>query len=62
MMRENMSDREQKITMAVGSAAAATAIFAPLGYKWKSILSALAVGGLLTSVMRVSPVRRICGL
>jgi hypothetical protein len=58
-MRENMGDREQKIRMAIGSAAAATAIFAPLRYKWKGILSAIAVGGLLTGMLRVSPFKRL---
>ena len=61
-MKENMGDREQKIRMAVGSAAAAAAVFAPLGYKWKGLLSALAVDGLLTGMLRVSPFKRLCNL
>lgn len=61
-MKENVGDTEQKIRMAIGSAAAAAAIFAPLKYKWKGLLSALAVGGLLTGVMKVSPFKRILGI
>ena len=61
-MKENVGDTEQKIRMAVGSAAAAAAIFVPLKYRWKGVLSAVAVGGLLTGVMRVSPFKRIFGL
>ena len=60
-MKENVGDREQKIRMAVGSAAAATAIFAPLSYKWKGILSAIAVFGLLTGVTRIEPLKRLAG-
>ena len=61
-MKENVGDTEQKIRMAIGSAAAAAAIFAPLKYKWKGLLSALAVGGLLTGVTKVSPFKRILGI
>jgi len=61
-MKENMNDTESKIRMAVGSAAAAAAIFAPLRYKWKGILSAVAVGGLLTGVTGISPFKRLLGL
>jgi hypothetical protein len=61
-MKENMGDTEQKIRMAIGSAAAAAAIFAPLSYKLKGLLSAVAVGSLLTGVMKVSPSKRILGI
>jgi hypothetical protein len=54
-----MGDTEQKIRFGVGSAAAAAAIFAPLGYKWKGILTAIAAEAILTGVYRVSPFRRI---
>ncbi len=37
-----MSDTEQKVRYGIGSAAAAAAIFAPVSYKWKSILTAVA--------------------
>ena len=58
-MKVNMGDREQKIRMAVGSAAAATAIYAPLSYKWKGVLTAVALGGLLTGALRLSPFKRV---
>ncbi len=54
-MRVNTGDTEQKIRMGVGAAAAAAAIFAPLGYKWKGILSGVATMGLLTGMMGYSP-------
>ncbi len=53
-----MSDVEQKIRFGVGSAAAATAIFAPLSYKWKGILTAVAAEAILTGIYRVSPLKR----
>lgn len=54
-----MSGTEEKIRLAIGSAAAAAAIFAPLGYKWKSVLTGLAAGAILTGVYGVSPIRRL---
>jgi hypothetical protein len=45
--------------MAIGSAAAATAIYAPLNYKWKGVLTAIALGGLLTGVLGRSPFKKI---
>ena len=57
-MRENMGRKEQKIRMAVGSAAAAAAIFAPLRYKWKGLLTAAAFTGLLTGITGFSPFKR----
>jgi hypothetical protein len=61
-MRENIGDTEQKVRMAIGSAAAAAAIFAPLRYKWKGVLSAVAVMGLLTGTMGYSPLKRVLGI
>jgi hypothetical protein len=61
-MKENIRDREQIVRMAIGSAAAAAAIFAPLKYKWKGVLSAVAVTGLLTGMLRTDPVKRLCGI
>ncbi|HZS50693.1 MAG TPA: YgaP-like transmembrane domain [Bryobacterales bacterium] len=61
-MRENIGDTEQKVRMAIGSAAAAAAIFAPLRYKWKGVLSAVAVMGLLTGAMGYSPLKRVLGI
>lgn len=53
-----MGDVEQRIRFGIGSAAAAAAIFAPLSYKWKGILTAIATEAILTGVYRVSPIRR----
>lgn len=54
-----MSDTEEKIRYAIGSAAAATAIFVPLSYKWKTVLTGIAAGSILTGVYGVSPLRRL---
>jgi len=50
-----------KCWMALGSAAAAAAIFVPLRYKWKGILTGLAVAGLITGMLRVDPTKRLLG-
>lgn len=54
-----MGDTEQKIRFGIGSAAAAAAIFAPLSYKWKGVLTAVAAETILSAVYRVSPIRRL---
>lgn len=54
-----MSETEQKIRYAIGSAAAAAAIFAPLSYKWKGVLTTIAAETILSAVMGQSPVRRL---
>jgi hypothetical protein len=56
-----MGDVEQKVRLGIGSAAAAAAIFAPLDYKWKGVLTGVAAGALLTGIYRVSPIRRVVG-
>jgi len=61
-MKENMRPNQQKVAMAVGSAAAAAAIFAPLRYKWKGLLSALAFGGLFSGVTGFSLFNKVMGL
>jgi Protein of unknown function (DUF2892) len=61
-MRVNTGETEQKIRMAIGAAAAAAAIFAPLGYRWKGILSGIATAGLLTGTLGYSPFKHACGL
>jgi DUF2892 family protein len=61
-MRENMGPTEQKIRMAVGAAAAAAAIFAPLRYKWKGLLSAAAFSGLFTGATGFSPFKKVFGI
>jgi hypothetical protein len=53
-----MGDVEQKVRLGIGSAAAAAAIFAPLSYKWKGVLTAVAAEAILTAIFRVSPARR----
>lgn len=53
-MKANMGRTQQRIALGVGSAAAAAAIFAPLRYKWKGVLSAIAFNGLFAGVTRFS--------
>lgn len=50
-----MSDTEQKIRFAIGSAAAAAAIFAPLNYKWKGVLTGVAADSILSAVFKRGP-------
>ncbi len=57
-----MGATEQKIRMAVGAAAAAAAIWAPLAYKWKGLLSAAAFDGLFTGTTGFSPFKKVFGL
>lgn len=47
-----MGDVEQQIRLGIGAAAAAAAIFAPLSYKWKSVLTAIATESILTGIYR----------
>jgi len=54
-----MSDTEKKIRLAIGSAAAAAAIFAPLSYKWKGVLTTIAADAILTAIWGQSPVKRL---
>lgn len=54
-----MSDTEQKIRYGIGSAAAAAAIFAPLSYKWKGVLSFVAAETILSAVYGISPAKRL---
>lgn len=54
-----MKEKEQKVRYAIGSAAAATAIFAPLNYKWKGILTAIAAETILSAVYEFSPLNRL---
>lgn len=61
-MKENMGPTEQKIRMAVGAAAAATAIFAPLRYKWKGLLAFAAFTGFSTGTTGFSPFKKVFGL
>ncbi len=54
-----MSKTEQNIRYAIGSAAAGAAIFAPLSYKWKGVLTAVAAEAILSGVYGVSAVNRL---
>lgn len=54
-----MSETEQKVRYGIGSAAAAAAIYAPLGYKWKGVLTAVAAVTILSGIYGFSPVRRL---
>jgi hypothetical protein len=57
-----IGDLEQKIHFAIGSAAAAAAIFAPLSYKWKGILTGIAAEEILSAVYRRYPMSQLIGL
>lgn len=54
-----MSETEQKVRYAIGSAAAAAAIFAPISYKWKGLLTAIAAETILAAVYEYSPMKRL---
>ena len=54
-----MSETEQKIRYGIGSAAAAAAIFAPLSYKWKGVLTAVAAETILSGIYGFSAIRRL---
>ncbi len=54
-----MGDTEVKIRYGIGSAAAAAAIFAPLSYKWKGVLAAVAADAILTGIYGYSPIRHL---
>jgi hypothetical protein len=56
-----MSDTEQKVRYGIGSAAAAAAIFAPLNYKWKGVLTAVAAEAILSGIYGYSE-RRVLNL
>lgn len=61
-MKDNMGSTEQNIRMAIGAAAAAAAIFAPLQYKWKSLLAAAAFQGLFAGTTGFSPFKKMFGI
>jgi hypothetical protein len=56
-----MGEVEQKVRFGIGSAAAAAAIFAPLSYKWRAVLTAVATDAILTGVFGGSPLKRLVG-
>lgn len=55
-----MSDTEQKIRYGIGSAAAA--IFAPVSYAWKGVLTAVAAETILSAVYGFCPFRSMTRL
>ena len=59
VQKSDMHDVEKSLRLAIGSAAAAAAIFAPLSYKWKGVLTAVATDAILTGVFGVSPLRHL---
>ena len=62
MRNNDMGDIEQRVRFGLGSAAAAVAIFAPLDYKWKGILTGIAASTILTGIYRISPAKRFVGM
>lgn len=54
-----MSDTEQKVRYGIGAAAAAAAIFAPVGYAWKGVLTAVAAETILSAVYGFCPFTNI---
>jgi hypothetical protein len=61
-MTENVGPTEQKVRMAIGAAATAAAIFAPLEYKWKGVLAAVALTGLSSGATGFSLFKKALGL
>jgi hypothetical protein len=60
-MADRMGDLEQKILLGIGSAAAAAAIFAPISYKAKGILSGIAASAIMNGIYGKTPMRRLLG-
>lgn len=54
-----MSETEQKVRYGIGSAAAAAAIYAPVGYKWKGVLTGVAALTILSAIYGFSPIKRL---
>lgn len=52
-----MSETEQQVRYGIGSAAAAAAIFAPVNYAWKGVLTGIAAVGILSAVYGWFPVK-----
>ncbi|MGH9622770.1 MAG: hypothetical protein ACRD4G_00330 [Bryobacteraceae bacterium] len=57
-----MSETEQKVRFGIGSAAAGAAIFAPLAYKWRAVLTAVAADAILTGIFGRSRISRTLGV
>ncbi|HEY7387747.1 MAG TPA: DUF2892 domain-containing protein [Bryobacteraceae bacterium] len=61
-MKCNVGPTEQKVRLAIGSAAAAAAVWAPLRYKWKGVLSAVAATGLISGMTGFSLFKKVLGV
>ena len=56
-MAREMGDLEHKIFLGIGSAAAAAAIFAPVSYRAKGILTGIAASEILNGIYGKAPVK-----
>lgn len=56
-----MTGMKQNVLFGVGSAAAAAAIFAPLSYGWKGVLTGIATDAILTGIYGRSRLKRVFG-
>jgi hypothetical protein len=56
-----MGDVEQKILLGIGSAAATAAIFAPISYKAKGILTGIAASAIMNGIYGKTSIRRLLG-
>lgn len=54
-----MGETEQKVRYGLGAAAAATAIFAPLNYAWKGVLTAVAAETILSAIYGYCPFKSL---
>lgn len=54
-----MSATEQKVRYGIGAASAAAAIFAPIGYAWKGVLTAVAAETILSAIYGFCPFKSI---
>lgn len=54
-----MNNTKRNVLFGVGSAAAAAAIFAPLSYVWKGVLTGIATDAILSGVYGKSQLRRV---
>jgi hypothetical protein len=60
-MAERIGDVEQKILLGIGSAAAAAAIFAPVSYKAKGVLTGIAASAIINGIYGRASVKRLLG-
>jgi hypothetical protein len=56
------SDVKDNIRLAIGAAAAGAAIFAPLSYRWKGVLTAVAAESILGGIYGYTPLRKLLSL